>query len=209
EQATSALNERNIDMIIQIPKTFTASIQSGDQANIVYWINQSTATMTKSIMENTAVKINDTINQDLYSAQIEEVVTVMGEQLPQLPLPAELSGEMEASVMMSIQSLNDRPIEAEITKVNDVDEFSANLIPLMIIISSFVGAMVMIMQHEEAVKLIKSNFSKWKLFFTRQVINVGVAFILPLLTIGLMVVFNIESNVHAATIYVFQSILYL
>lgn len=78
----------------------------------------------------------------------------------------------------------------------------------MIIISSFVGAMVMIMQHEEAVQTIRTTYSKWDLFLSRQVINMSVAFLLPLITLGLMNVFSISSEINLFTVYIFQAVLY-
>ena len=44
----------------------------------------------------------------------------------------------------------------------------------------------MIMQHQQAAQLVQESLSKWQLFLARQLLNVGVAFTLPFITIGLM-----------------------
>lgn len=205
QQATSDMNERKIEMVIEIPSSLTESIQLGDEANITYWINQANATLTKTMMENAAVQLNDRVNRNLYAHQKNEAITQFTEQLP---IPEELTHSIGESITTSINSLNDRPIVADIQKTNAVDGFAANLVPLMIIIASFVGSMVMIMQHEEASKSVKGTLSKWELFWSRQLINIGVAFVLPILTMTLMSIFNISSPESWFTIYLFQSLLF-
>lgn len=209
EQAKSDMNERKIEMIIQIPETLTESIQSGTDADIIYWINQSNASLTKTMMDNAAFHLNEQVNHSLYPLQINEAMAQFTQQIQQLPVPKELADSIGESIGTMLNSLTDRPIEATVIKTNDVEGFAANLVPLMVIISSFVGAMVMIMQHEEAAQSVKETLSKWELFISRQLINVGVAFLLPLLTMGLMGIFQISSEEHFFTIYLFQSVMFL
>ncbi|MBS4209873.1 ABC transporter permease [Bacillus sp. FJAT-50079] len=208
EQAKADLDERMIEMVIEIPSSFTESIQLGQNANIVYWINQANASLTKTLMENSAVQINDSVNRSLYAYQKNEVISQFTKEVPQLPIPAELAQPLGESITSMVNSLNDNPINAEIQKTNAVDKFAANLVPLMIIISSFVGAMVMIMQHQEAAHTAKKVLSKWELFVSRQLINMSVALLLPILTMLLMNIFHISSHVSWLTLYIFQSLLF-
>lgn len=67
----------------------------------------------------------------------------------------------------------------------------------------------MIMQHQQAAQLVQESLSKWQLFLARQLLNVGVAFTLPFITIGLMHLFNIASQESLLSIYFFQSVMYL
>lgn len=195
EHAKSAMNERKIDMVIQIPQDFTESIVTGDKAQIHYFINQANGTLAKSTMENVASKLSAQLNEEIYSLQINAFKN-------------EFSDVIEESVLLMLDALMDAPVEETIIKTNDVEGFAANLIPLMVIISSFVGAMVMIMQIEAAAQSVKTIVSKWSLFFARQIINLGVAFLLPLLTIGLMSIFDITSDLSFITIYLFQFMMF-
>lgn len=208
EQAKSDMNERKIEMIIQIPSSLTESVQSGKDTDIVYWINQSNASLTKTAMENAALQLNEQVNRSFYPLQKNEATAQLTQQLQQLPIQEELINSISEAVTMTLASLNDRPIGATISKTNDVDGFASNLVPLMIIISSFVGAMVMIMQHEAAALAVKETIGKWNLFISRQLMNIGVAFLLPLLTIGLMSSFAITSQEPLLSVYLFQSILF-
>lgn len=208
ELAKSAMNEREIDMVIQIPENFTESIATGDKAQIYYFINQANGTLAKSTMENVASKLSAQLNEEIYALQINEFKNEFSMEIQNLPLQEEIAGVIEESVLLMLDALVDAPVNETIIKTNDVEGFAANLIPLMVIISSFVGAMVMIMQIEAAAQSIKAVVSKWQLFFARQIINLGVAFVLPLLTIGLMKAFDITSDLSFMTIYLFQFMMF-
>lgn len=200
-EAQSDMNERKIEMIIEIPTSFTDSIHLNNEATIVYWINQANSTLTKTMMENISLQLNNNINKGLFAQQKNEAVMFT----EQLQIPEQLT----TSITSMLNTLNDHPIEADIQKTNVTEGFAANLVPLMIIISSFVGAMVMIMQHEIAAQSVKSILSKWELFLSRQLINIGVSLFLPVLTISLMNIFDITSQQSLLTIYLFQSLLFL
>ena len=206
--AKNEMNNRHINMIIQIPADFTVQIQQGKPANINYWINQASASLSKSVMEGVAIQLTEEINHNMYSIQKGEVVKAFTQQFEQFPLAQDMSILIKEAVTSTINSLKDKSIQSTIIKTNDVEGFAANFVPLMVILSSFVGAMVMIMQHQQAAQLVERSITKWQLFFARQLINIGVAFVLPFVTIGLMKVFNISSAESLLTIYLFQSLMF-
>lgn len=208
DNAKNVLNDRNINMIIQIPADFTSQIQEGKTANIIYWINQSNASLTKSLMEGVSNQLTEEINHKMYPLQKGEVIKAFSQQFEQIPLEQDMSILIKEAVVSTINSLQDKSIQSTIIKTNDVEGFAVNFVPLMVIISSFVGAMVMIMQHQQAAQLVARTVTKWKLFFVRQIINIGVAFLLPFVTIGLMKIFNISSEESLLTIYIFQSLMF-
>lgn len=208
DDAKGKLDDRNINMIIQIPADFTAQIQEGKTANIVYWINQANASLTKSLMEGVANQLTEEINHSMYSLKQGEVIKGFSQQFEQIPLEQDMSLFIKETVVSTISSLHDKSIQPTIIKTNDVEGFAANFVPLMVIISSFVGAMVMIMQHQQAAQLVERSITKWQLFFARQIMNIGVAFLLPFVTIGLMNIFNISSEESLLTIYIFQSLMF-
>ena len=205
KEAESALNERQINMIMQIPTDFTNQIQAGKEAEIIYAINQANASVAKNMMEGVAKQLTDEINQALYPMQQNQAVEAFAQQFAQLPFEQQITTSVKTTVM----NVKDHAVDGTIVKTNDVKGFAANFVPLMVIISSFVGAMVMIMQHQQAAQLVQESLSKWQLFLARQLLNVGVAFTLPLLTIGLMHPFDIASQESLLSIYFFQAVMYL
>ncbi|KGR87531.1 YhgE/Pip domain-containing protein [Lysinibacillus boronitolerans] len=209
KKAESALNERQINMIMHIPADFTNQIQAGKEAEIIYAINQANASVAKNMMEGVAKQLTEEINQALYPMQQNQAVEVFAQQFAQLPFEQQTAQQITTSVKTTVMNVKDHVVDGTIIKTNNVKGFAANFVPLMVIISSFVGAMVMIMQHQQAAQLVQESLSKWQLFLARQLLNVGVAFTLPFITIGLMHLFNIASQESLLSIYFFQSVMYL
>ncbi len=209
KQAEHALNERQINMIMQIPANFTNQLQTGEKAEIIYSINQANASMAKNMMDSVAKQLTEEMNRMLYPLQQNQAIEVFSQQFAQLPFEQNTSQQINASVHTTMMSIKDHAVDATILKTNDVKGFAANFIPLMVIISSVVGAMVMIMQHQQDAQKVQSILSTWQLFFARQLLNVGVALTLPFLTIGLMHLFTISSNESFLSIYLFQSVMFL
>lgn len=208
DMAEKDLENRYIHMIIHIPADFTAQLKAGKDANIIYSINQANASLAKTMMEGVAKQTTNEINHQLYPVQQGEIVKAFSQQFSQLLIEQNTALLVQDTVTTTIMGVKDRIVESTIMKTNDVKEFAANFVPLMVIISSFVGAMVMIMQHQQAAQMLQDSVSKWSLFFARQLLNFAVAFILPLLTIGLMQLFAISSDESLITIYLFQGFMY-
>ncbi|MED4887366.1 ABC transporter permease [Lysinibacillus fusiformis] len=209
KEAEQALNERQINMIMQIPANFTNQLQAGEKAEIIYLINQANASVAKNMMDGVAKQLTEEMNQMLYPLQQNQAIEVFSQQFAQLPFEQKTSKQINASVQTTVMTIKDHTVDATIVKTNDVKGFAANFVPLMVIISSFVGAMVMIMQHQQATQMVQSSVSKWQLFLARQLLNVGVALALPFLTIALMHLFTISSNESFLSIYLFQSVMFL
>ncbi|QGG51120.1 YhgE/Pip domain-containing protein [Lysinibacillus pakistanensis] len=208
KRAEDELNKRHIQMLLHIPKNFTAQIQAGNEGKITYSINQASASMIKSMMESTAKQLTEEINHNIFPLKQEKSFKMFSQKFAQLPLEHNMALQITDSVEATILQIKDRSIDSTIIKTNNAEGFAANFVPLMVIISSFVGAMVMIMQHQQAAQLVQTFVSKWQLFLARQIINIGVAFVLPLLTIALMHLFNISSEVSILTIYLFQAFMF-
>ncbi|MFF2177663.1 YhgE/Pip domain-containing protein [Lysinibacillus sp. NPDC058147] len=208
DKAEKALNQRDIHMFIHIPSDFTSQLQAGKEAEIIYSINQANASIAKNMMDGVAKQLTEEINHNIYPLLQGKTIDVFSQKFSQLPMEQNTAQQINEAVATTIMSVKDRAIDTTIIKTNNIEEFAANFVPLMVIISSFVGAMVMIMQHQQAAQLVQDTISKWQLFLARQLINIGVAFILPLLTIGLMHLFNISSKVNFLTIYLFQALMF-
>ncbi len=208
DKAEQELNQRDIQMIIHIPSNFTSQLQAGKEAEIIYSINQANASIAKNMMDGVAKQLTEEINHNIYPLQQGKIIEAFSQKSSQLPMEQNTAQQINKAVATTIMSVKDHAINSTIMKTNNVEEFAANFVPLMVIISSFVGAMVMIMQHQQAAQLVQDTVSKWQLFLARQLINIGVAFALPLLTIGLMHLFNISSTANFLTVYLFQALLF-
>ncbi len=208
KQADQKLNQRDINMIIHIPSDFSTQLQAGKEAEIIYSINQANASIAKNMMESVAKQLTEEINHSIYPLQQGKTIEIFTQKFSQLPLEQNAALQIQDAVASTVQSVKDRSVNSMMIKTNNVEGFAANFVPLMVIISSFVGAMVMIMQHQQAAQLVQDTISKWQLFLARQLINIGVAFTLPLITIALMQLFHIASDQIFLTIYLFQALMF-
>ncbi|WP_052483887.1 YhgE/Pip domain-containing protein [Bacillus sp. OxB-1] len=209
DEALEEMNKRETEMVIQIPSHFMTTLQEGKQPFIYYWINQASPIFSKSIMEQAANQVTNELNANVFAKQTASGAAVFIQQLQQLRLDLPTEQAIAGAIQSQLSALETDPVKKIIKKPNEASEFSANLVPLMVIISSFVGAMVMIMQIHEASSFLRTAHSKWSLFLGRQLINVTVAFLLPLLTIGLMRLFSVEIEEPLYLVYLFQGVMFL
>jgi len=207
-EAKDALNGREIQMLIQLPEQFTQDLQSGATPSIHYWVNSATSSAVKTIMEKAANEIGKGVNDQVFVMKAEAFSHHFEQQVKQLPIEDPVAGALQEAVTGGAAVLSATPVRSKVHNLNDPGTFSANLVPLMVIISSFVGAMVMIMQVGEAASGL-IGVSKWGLFWSRQLLNGLVAFALPLLTLGLLKLFGVEIHESVGMVYLFQAILYL
>lgn len=177
EETKQAMDQREWHMVMHIPADFAAQVQTGS-ANLAFYINQSTSTLSRQMMESAAGTITDTINTKVH----EMVQQQMGIQLP-----AKL-------------------VYHQVEKTNDVSGFAASMVPLMVVLASFVGAMIMSQNMQIAAGKLKSLFSKWSIFLARQGINLIVSLVLAGLTLVLISLFQIELQTGLFTAWIFQSL---
>ncbi|PAQ13028.1 hypothetical protein CD798_16630 [Bacillaceae bacterium SAOS 7] len=201
DKAKADMEDRQLHMVIYLPAQLSEAVKASKEAEIVYWINGANASMGKTMMEGAAHQMTSAINSHLFIAQKEGI-------LKQL-IPANGTSEAtDIAVNQMLGSLNDQLIQPKIEKVNEVEGFSASMVPMMVVLASFVGAMVMTMQLQQTADKIKGFFGKWEIFAARQMINLGVSFFLTFLTLAFMGMFNIHSGSTMFMIYLFQSTLF-
>src|SRR5690625_5545 len=210
-QAKQGLNERSINMMIHLPEKMTEKLQASEDARINYYINQSVPTITKQMMETAASKLNEQVNQQVRSM----INTQMGETIPNT-IAADFSGEemevivekIASQVVDLVQDNNkDIPVKANVVKTNDKEGFAITMVPLLIVLASYIGAMLISQHLQFSQAKLKSEYSRFALFIGRQIINIMVAIGISLLTVCLMYLFNIEFDHNLFLLWGFQAIL--
>lgn len=210
EEAKTDLNNRTLNMVMHIPASFTANLQEGEQGNIAYYINQSTPSVAKQMMETAATAMTSEINREVYAfieEQMREVIPdVVGEQIPQ----EEQAPILASLIVEQIQQMIDVDmIKAYIHKENEVEGFSATMIPLMVVLAAYIGAMLMSQQMQIASKEAFPHENRFRLFFNRQIINIGVSFGLSVITLCIILLFDVKLTASIISVWLFQSILFL
>ncbi|MCU5225619.1 YhgE/Pip domain-containing protein [Bacillus tropicus] len=191
EKANKEMNDHVYDMIIEIPASFSKDINETGKSNLNFHINQANAMMAKQMMEGAAKQIRDNVNKEVASYKKQAIVGKL-----------QAVGPENVEV---IKGLTEDSIDFTIHKVNDTKGFSVNMVPLMIVLASFVGAMIMSMELSKVAIEVKGS---WSNFLSRQIINGTVSILLACITIGLMKGFQIEMYETVGSIWVFQAIVF-
>ncbi|ENQ3079987.1 ABC transporter permease [Bacillus cereus] len=191
EKAKEEMDKHVYDMIIEIPASFSKDISEKRKADLNFHINQASAMMAKQMMEGAAKQVRDNVNKEVSSYK---------QQAAAGKLQAMESGSAEA-----IKGLTEDSVGFAIHKVNDAKGFSINMVPLMIVLASFVGAMIMSMELYKASQLVERGLGN---FFSRQLINMVVAVVLATITVILMKFFHIQMQESIFTVWLFQTIVF-
>ncbi|MDA1603108.1 YhgE/Pip domain-containing protein [Bacillus wiedmannii] len=191
EKANKEMNDHMYDMIIEIPASFSKDINETGKSNLNFHINQANAMMAKQMMEGAAKQIRDNVNKEITSYKKQAIVGKL-----------QAVGPENVEV---IKGLTEDSIGFTVYKVNEAKGFSANMVPLMMVLASFVGAMIMSMELSKVAKEVKNG---WSNFVSRQIINSTVSILLACITIGLMKGFQIEIHEAVWSIWVFQAIVF-
>ncbi|MFJ8530828.1 YhgE/Pip domain-containing protein [Bacillus sp. NPDC094106] len=191
EKAKEEMNAHAYDMIIEIPTSFSKDVSEKGKTDLTFHINQANAMMAKQMMEGVAKQVRDNVNKEISNYKQQAVAGKLQAMGP---------GSVEA-----IKGLTEDSVGFTIHKVNDAKGFSVNMVPLMIVLASFVGAMIMSMELSKVAKQVGGS---WDNYLSRQVINTAVSILLACITIGLMKVFQIEAQETVWNVWVFQAIVF-
>jgi len=162
EQAASeALNDKDLQMVIVIPQGFMANVQAPDkQASLQFTINEANASMIKSVMQSAAERISGEVNKQAMAGGTQALLT-------SLNMPAEQAQAAAASLSDKIQS--------DIVSVNKVDGMNNQMVPMMLVLASYVGAMIMGMNVEQSSMFLSGQLGRWRRFGARIAINAAAA----------------------------------
>lgn len=208
ETAKKEMNERKLDMVMQIPENFTVNLQKGETNSINYFINEANPTMSKQIMDGAAKNITGKINENVYQHKQQIIQSNLSEQMKTTLPSEELSKNVSANISQVIQSLNIHPVQPSIEKVNEAKGFAVTMVPMMVVLASYVGSMIMSMNINIVAAKLKSNYSKWSIFMTRLIINLGASILLAFITLLFLELFNMDLKASIFEFLLFQVLVF-
>ncbi|OBZ18479.1 ABC transporter [Bacillus sp. FJAT-27264] len=195
EEAKGSLERREVQMVLQVPSDFSKQLQSqGQQAELRYTINESNPMMIKSVMQSVAAQITATVGKQ---------VTIQGTEavLKQANVPA-------AQAQGIAQGVVDK-VNADMTFTNPVQGMNNQMVPMMMVLASFVGAMIMGMNFQQATDMIGPGISKWSKFGARVVINVSSAVVVSLIGSSLIAGLGGQHAGGFISVWLFQALFLL
>ncbi|MED4454679.1 YhgE/Pip domain-containing protein [Metabacillus fastidiosus] len=208
ETAKKEMNERKLNMVMQIPENFTGNLQKGETNSINYFINEANPTMSKQIMDGAAKNITGKINENVYQHKQQIIQSNLSEQMKTTLPSEELAKNVSANISQVIQSLNIHPVQPSIEKVNEAKGFAVTMVPMMVVLASYVGSMIMSMNINIVAAKLKSNYSKWSIFMTRLIINLGASILLALITLLFLEIFNMDLKLSIFKFLLFQVLVF-
>lgn len=192
EEAQSALNERDVQMVVHIPADFSTALQSSKEpVAIQYYINESNPAQVKSIMQSVAKEITHQMNKQ--SIFMSATVLLKETVVPEQAQPA------------IAQSLSEK-VTSEFHFSNKVTDMSNQMVPMMFVLAAYVGSMLMASNFHQVAILLKFNHSKWQLFFTRILLHAGAALTITLLSTSLILLLGAQTASSFLSIWLFQAL---
>lgn len=208
QTAQTKMNDKDWNMVLHIPKHFTSELQKSGQANLTYYIDQAHPALSKQVMETAANTITLTVNKQAFAAGMKQLNALPDAAAAQSPKPDETKMIAGTLVKEVQEHLKQEPITQKIEKSNQTEGFAATMIPLLVVLASFVGAMIMSQQIQLAAMQLRGRLNKWAVFAGRVLINLGVAVSLSLITLVLTKIFDIDLHGGLMQGWLFQSLLF-
>ncbi|HLS65715.1 MAG TPA: ABC transporter permease [Pseudogracilibacillus sp.] len=186
-----ALEQKEINMLIHVQEDFSLSLEQSGELNVSYYIDQGTPAMTKQTMEQAAVKLHEQLKTVIEKNMTDE----FAETASTFAQNGIIEGTMVTEIVAFVHELsNVLQNDATILKVNERDGFLYTMIPLLIVLASYIGAMLVSQQLQLAETSFQDHYNPISLFAVRQLINLFVSLTISLLTVVLMSVFHVEMN---------------
>lgn len=186
-----ALEQKEINMLIHVQEDFSLSLEQSGELNVSYYIDQGTPAMTKQTMEQAAVKLHEQLKTVIEKNMTDE----FAETASTFAQNGIIEGTMVTEIVAFVHELsNVLQNDATILKVNERDGFLYTMIPLLIVLASYIGAMLVSQQLQLAETSFQDHYKPISLFAVRQLINLFVSLTISLLTVVLMSVFHVEMN---------------
>ncbi|MGG4043144.1 YhgE/Pip domain-containing protein [Bacillus smithii] len=154
DSAKKEMNKRKLDMVIQIPENFTSQLQKNNETEIKYLINQANSSLAKQFMDGTSEDITEKMNEKIYTYKQKVIVSNLSNQIKKEIPSKEIAQHLSSNISEVFQSLKVQSVQASIEKVNNANGFAVTMVPLLVVLSSWVGAMIMSLNlHIVATKL--------------------------------------------------------
>lgn len=193
DQAMNMLNDRDVQMVLHIPPDFSSQLQvPGGQASLKYWINESNPSMIKSIMQSVASQVTAAVDKQAIAAGAEAILTPMN-------VPADRAKEIAAALSERVVS--------DIRFTNPVQGMANQMLPMMMVLASYVGSMIMAMNIQQSSQAIGSAFTAWQKFGARAVINVVSAIVIALFAASLILMLGGQANSGFTALWGFLSLI--
>lgn len=152
--------------------------------------------MTKSIMQAVAGNITATVNKEAVAAGASAVLTQMNPQLP---------AEQATQIAQGLSS----KVSSDIQSTNKVKDMPNQMLPMMLVLASIVGTMIMGMNFSASTNLIGASLSKMQKMAARIAITVIAAIVIGLISATMVVALGGQVDKGFIALWGFESLFLL
>lgn len=192
EVAKEELNKREIFMIMHIPASFSTELQASNPAALHYVYNEANPQMVKNLMQSISSLVTSTINK---SSVIMSIESVLGEYSALPPEQAAILAPQLAERVISKEEI-----------INPVHGFSEQMVPMMFVLASYVGAMIMSMNVQQSATLLATTINHWQAFIARGIINICAALLIGLVGTTMVSLLGVHIELGFLALWAFQSL---
>ncbi|SDT02505.1 YhgE/Pip C-terminal domain-containing protein [Paenibacillaceae bacterium GAS479] len=172
DEAKNMLDERNVHLIVYFPADFTAKAADAKEgAAIQYWINESNPVNVKGIMSGVISQITQSVNSQTTATGISSVLSAQG---------------MDKTAANAAAGQLSTRVHAETNSMHAVPNFKDQMVPMMIVLASWVGAMIMAQNFNASSMAIGASVGKWKKFGAQLVVTIVAGLVISLVSASLL-----------------------
>ncbi|NEW08641.1 ABC transporter permease [Paenibacillus sp. SYP-B3998] len=195
-EAERLLNERKLQMVITIPEGFNDSLKDPNRtAAIRYSVNESNPILTANLMRTIAAQVTAAVNKEAVEQGLQAA-------LEQMKLPEEQSAA-------AAKSMSER-VTSEFANTNIVKGMNNQMAPMMLLLASYVGTMIMSMNMaQSSMALAAMGIGRWRLFAARNMINAAAAVFVSLVGTSLLIALGGQAEHGFLLLWGFQSLFVL
>ncbi|MFS0782742.1 YhgE/Pip domain-containing protein [Bacillus sp. 1P06AnD] len=177
KQSKKMLDDRDIELLIHIPKDFSANLQGGKvQPKMDFYINQATPAMVSSTMQSIVKEIDANMSTQFSTNKAKGI-------LAQLNVPEKQADAMAKSIENSF--------DANVVTINKVPDGMHNqMAPFFLTMVSYVGAMIAALTLTGAFNGLKNIMGKWRTYAYTQIVGILMSVIAPLIGIGILYIMH-------------------
>ncbi|WP_235958745.1 YhgE/Pip domain-containing protein [Paenibacillus silvestris] len=197
DKAQEMLNNREVQMVIHISDDFTKKLQTpGQTAPISYTINESNPSMMKPVMQAVAGNVTATVNKEAVAAGASAALTQMSPKMP-----AEQAGQIAQGLANKVTS--------DIQSTNKVKDMPNQMLPMMLVLASIVGTMIMGMNFSISTNIVGASVSKMGKLAARFMLTVGAAVVVGLISATMVVALGGHVEKGFMALWSFESLFLL
>ena len=167
------MDNRNLDIVIQIPANFSSLLKENNTTEINYFINQANSSLAKQIMEGAAKDITQTVNKNVYAYKQKLISSNLSNELSTVMPSEELVQKLSENITKAMSSLNIDSVQSSVEKTNNTDGFAATMIPFLIVLASWVGAMLMSLNLNIVATILKTRTENGLYFYQDKLLTLS------------------------------------